>query len=146
MKKAWRGQRRLRASRDPRRTVNRIVWLAAQAEERDDARQVLHDALLEANDVTMPLVWRRQLGGFGFAGMVPIRTLAEDYAWHVLAAERVADSSGDKRVIVFTRRLMALPGESPFSYMRQSYATERLPAGNVVVYTTQAGAWGKLTP
>lgn len=137
---------RRRGRRDPNQTLDRIAWLAREAGESDAARQILHDALLEADDVERPLIYRLQHKGepASQANFTAIRTLAADYRWHGREAERMAEYDNQKRVIVFTPMAMVTK-EGPFSFMRHSYATEYLPAGNVAVYTTAAGRWGKLT-
>lgn len=154
--KRRRDRRSRRARRDPERTIDGILWVARQAEESDDARQVLHDMLLEAHDVSIPeILRRRERGkGLGLGNLVTLKTLADDYAWHVLEAEEDAAADGRKRVVVFTPRWLAelsptisrAFSPSAFSFMRHSYATEYLRGPAIAVYTTRAGEWGPLKP
>lgn len=148
--------KRRRRRRDPERTRDRILWLAQEAQELDDAREILHDALLEAHDVSIPEVLRpKEFGEAVWLGnLVAIKTLADEYGYHLRKAEHDAREDDQKRVIVFTPRWLAKLSRtssrtlspSPFTFMRQSYATDRLRGPDVVVYTTRAGSWGALKP
>lgn len=118
----------LESFRDPKQTLDRIRWLAKKAEKSLEARQVLHDAFLQAHDVPMARPVTRE------------RTLAAEYEWYIRQVEREARDEGRKRVILLERRRLAKTVIShPFGTTAYSVTMDGLPAGWVAVYLTQAG-------
>lgn len=119
-----------RARRDPEQTLQRILWLAEQAEHDEGAREVLHDALLNAHDV--PSARPSLISIIGERS----RTLAEKYSFYIEYAEREAEASDSKWSVTLT--------PSDLKYRPESALTVR-PAGPAKwrgilrVYTTRAG-------
>ena len=125
----------LHAFRDPKETIDRIVWFAKRANRSAEARYVLHDLLLQANDVPVSS-WDPSRD----------RQLATLYAEQICLFEAQARKTKQKLVILLNWKRLKRPpgGRSGYGQVASlfSMATPQtlVPTKEAVaVYTTRAG-------
>ena len=117
----------LHTFRDPKETIDRIVWFAKRANRSAEAKYVLHDLLLQASDVPVSHAWDQSRD----------RPLSEFYADHIRDAEIWAKKHKQKYVILFYWKRLK---RAQISWLFSGVLQNRLPIkAAVAVYTTRAG-------
>ena len=124
----------LHAFRDPKETIDRIVWFAKRANRSAEAKYVLHDLLLQASDV--PLSANRR--GIGSWDLARDRQLATLYAEQIRLFEAQARMAKQKLVILFNWKWLKR-GQIANLFSMATPQTLVPTKEAVAVYTTRAG-------